>query len=143
VQPTGRTVRTAAELAAGVQLGEDDLEGRDLALSVLVDRDAASVVVHLDRPVAMERDLDAVAVPGRRFVDGVVDELPHEVQQPGTAGAADVHARTLADRVEALERLDGVGVVARLVGLRGLGGCSGHCSSGHQRAAPMASTRRP
>jgi hypothetical protein len=114
---------------------------------VLVDGDAAPVVGHLDRLVAVERDLDAVAVAGRGFVDGVVDELPHEVEQAGVAGAADVHAGALADGVEALEGLDGVGVVAAALGRgllgRGSGGCGGHGCSRHQRAAPMARTRRP
>ena len=117
MQAARRAVGAAAELAAGVQLGEHDLERRDLALGVLVDGDAAAVVGHLDRLVAVEGDLDAVGVAGRGLVDGVVDELPHEVEQAGVAGAADVHAGALADGVEAFEGLDGVGVVARLGGL--------------------------
>ena len=63
-----------------------------------------------------------LAVAGRGLVDGVVDELPHEVEQAVVAGAADVHAGALADGVEALEDLDGVGVVARLGGLCRRGG---------------------
>ena len=43
------------------------------------DGDAAAVVDDLDRSVAVEHDLDAVAVTGRGLVDRVVDQLPHEV----------------------------------------------------------------
>ena len=56
-----------------------------------------------------------VAVAGQRLVDGVVHDLPHEVVQAALAGRADVHARPLADGLEALEDLDRGGVVlARL-----------------------------
>ena len=54
--------------------------------------------------------LDAVA--GQRLVDRVVDDLVDEVVQPADAGRADVHAGPLADRLEALEDGDVLGVVA-------------------------------
>ena len=114
VQATRGAVGAAAELAAGVQFGEHDLERRHLLLGVAVDRNAAAVVGDLDRAVAVEGDLDAVGVAGGGFVDRVVDELPHQVEQPGVAGTADVHARSLANGVEPFERLDRVGVVAGL-----------------------------
>ena len=44
VQTAGDRVAAAAELAAGVQDGEDDLDGRLLLDLVDVDRDAAAVV---------------------------------------------------------------------------------------------------
>ena len=46
-------------------------------------------------------DLGGVAV--HRLVDGVVDDLPDQVVQSRAAHAADVHARALADGLEALE----------------------------------------
>ena len=64
-------------------------------------------------PSAQQGDVDAGAVAGHRLVDGVVDDLPDQVVQALQAGGADVHARALADRVEALEDLDVLGVVGR------------------------------
>ena len=62
------------------------------------------------------------AVARHRLVDRVVDDLPDQVVQPGEAGRADVHARPFADRIEAFEDLDRVGVVGRrgpgLIGVR-------------------------
>ena len=122
MEAAGDLVAAAAELAAGVQHGEHDL-GRALALvragRVRVDRDAAAVVVDAAAAVGQQRDVDAGAVAGHRLVDGVVDDLPDEVVQPGQAGRADVHAGALADRIEALENLDVLGAVvgARLVGV--------------------------
>ena len=78
-----------------------------------VDRDAATVVDDLDAAVGEHRDDDPVAVAGQRLVDGVVDDLPHQVVQAALAGRADVHARALAHRLEALEDLDRGGVVGR------------------------------
>jgi hypothetical protein len=49
-------------------------------------------------------------VPREVLVDGVVDDLPHEVVEPGAVvHVADVHAGALADRLEPLERGDAAG----------------------------------
>ena len=48
---------------------------------------------------------------GERLVDGVVDHLVDEVVEAARAGRADVHAGSLADRLEALEDGDVLGAV--------------------------------
>ena len=106
VQAAGHLVALAAELAACVQDGEHHLDGGDLLFRVLVDRDTAPVVVDRDRVVLMDPHLDLVAVSSERFVDGVVDDLVHQVVQAARTRRADVHARTLADRLQALEDLN-------------------------------------
>ena len=106
VQAAGHLVALAAELAAGVQDGEHDLNRRDFLLRVLIDGDTASVVVDADRVVRMDPYLDLVAVSGESFVHAVVDDLVHEVVQTARTRRADVHARTLADRFQALEDLN-------------------------------------
>src|SRR5699024_9373033 len=69
--------------------------------------------------VLHEGDVDGVGVPGHRLVDGVVDDLPHEVVQTALAGGADVHAGPLADGLEPLEDGDGARVViTRAAGVR-------------------------
>src|SRR5690606_20293901 len=55
--------------------------------------------------------LDERRVPVDDLVDGVVDDLPQQVVQPGGAGATDVHAGALADGLEALEDGDVTGGV--------------------------------
>ena len=111
MQAAGGRVGAAAELAAGVQLGEDHLDAGEAGAGLDVDRDAAAVVLDLDRPVVVEGDVDVVAVPGERLVDGVVDDLPEAVHEAAGVGGADVHARALADRLEALEDLQVAGGV--------------------------------
>ena len=60
----------------------------------------------------MDHDLDVVAEAGERLVDRVVEHLEHHVVQAGAVGrVADVHARALAHRVEALQHLDAVRIV--------------------------------
>ena len=112
VQPAGGGVGPAAELAPGVQFAEHDLEGADPLLGMPVDGDAAAVVDDLVGAVGVEGDPDPAGVAGGGFVDRVVDELPQQVGQALGAGAADVHAGALADRLQALEHLDGLGLVA-------------------------------
>ena len=79
---------------------------------VHVDRHAAAVVVDPDAAVGEQGDLDAVGVAGQRLVDGVVDDLPHQVVQAALGGRADVHAGALANRLEPLQDLDGTAGVA-------------------------------
>ena len=114
METTGDLVALAAELAAGMEHGEHDL-GRALALvatdRVGVDGDAAPVVLDAAAAVGEQGDADAVGEAGHRLVDGVVDDLPDEVVQAGEPGGADVHARALAHRIEALEHLDVLGAV--------------------------------
>ena len=60
MQAAGDLVAAAvAELAAGVQDGEDDLDGRLALLLHDRDGDAAAVVDHRDRVVGVDRDRDA------------------------------------------------------------------------------------
>ena len=117
VQSAGHLVAVVVELAAGMKHGQRDF-GRRLTAAVAIDRDAAAVVDHRDRLVDMDRDVDLIAIAGQRLVYRVVDDFVDEMVQAGGAGRADVHRRTLTDRLEALEDLDLVGAV--IVRVRGL-----------------------
>ena len=121
VQPAGDLVAVVVELAAGVQLGHHDLGRRALELVVVLDvgRNAAAVVDDGDRIVGVDHHLDVVAPAGQRLVDGVVEHLEHHVVQAGAVGGvADVHAGTLAHRLEALQYLDARRIVVFAVGRR-------------------------
>ncbi len=117
VQATGHLVAAAAELAAGVQLGEHELDGADALGGVQVGGDAAPVVLDPDRAVLHQGDVDGVGVARQGLVDRVVDDLPDQVVQAALAGGPDVHAGALADRLEALEHGDRAGVVGLAVRL--------------------------
>jgi hypothetical protein len=113
VEAAGHRVGPLLELAAGVERGEDRGQGRQLGLGVLVDGDAAAVVLDPDAPVAEEGDLDPAAVARHRFVDGVVHDLPDQVVEALGSGRSDVHGGAAADRLEALEDGDVLGSVRR------------------------------
>lgn len=57
---------------------------------------------HVRAPSGLELHGHGRGVSGLRLIDGVVDNLRHEVVQPLLARGADVHARPLADGLEAL-----------------------------------------
>jgi hypothetical protein len=81
VQPAGHRVRLAVELAARVQHGEDDLDRRALLGRMHVDRHTAAVVDDPHATVREQHHLDVVSKTGKRLVDGVVHDLPHQVVQ--------------------------------------------------------------
>ncbi len=93
------------EFAAGVEHGEDDLDGGhgDAVDGLVVDGDAAAVVDDGDGVVDVDGDVDAGGVAAERFVDGVVDDFVDEVVQALLAGGADVHGGAQADGGEAFE----------------------------------------
>ena len=111
VQAAGNFVAVLVEFAAGVQHGKHDLGSRTLGFVLVVELDAdgdtPAVIRHGDRVIAMNDDLDIVAMPGQRFVDGVVHHLKHHVMQARTVGSvADVHAGTLAHGLQTFKLLD-------------------------------------
>ena len=114
MQPAGHFVGVVVELAAGVELGHHNLRARAplRVFRVQLRRYATPVVYDTDRIVRVNGDGDLVAIAGERLVHRVVDYFEHHVMQPGAvAGIADVHARTLAYCLQALEHLDTAGVV--------------------------------
>ena len=82
VEATRGDVGAAVELRAGMQLGEDDLESGLAGLRVPVHGNAAAVVLdHHAAQVAGQGHADG----GRIAIDdvnGVVDDLPHEMVEP-------------------------------------------------------------
>ena len=86
VQSAGDLVAAAvAELAAGVQDGEHDLDRGALLLLHERDRDATAVVDDGDGVVRMDRDRDVVAVAGERLVNRVINNLVDEMVQTSHA----------------------------------------------------------
>src|SRR5690606_22883486 len=106
VQATGDLVAVVVELSAGVQHRHDHFRCRN-AFFMHVGRNTAAVVRHTDGLVAVDHHLDAVAVASQCLVDAVVDQLEHHVVQArAIVGIADVHTRTFADGIQALQDLD-------------------------------------
>src|SRR5690606_8702104 len=103
VQTAGGRVGAPAELAAGVQLGQDDLDTGQTGLRLDVDGNAPAVVPDLHRTVVVEDHVDVVAVAAEGLVHGIVDDLPQTVQQTATVGRPDVHAGPFTDGFEPLE----------------------------------------
>ena len=97
MQAAGDGVGLTVELAAGVQRGHDDFNGRPVLHRVVVHRDAAAVVPYAHAAVRQQRYFDPVAVSRQRLVDSVIYDLLDKVMQSALARGADIHARALAD----------------------------------------------
>jgi hypothetical protein len=117
VQAAGHLVGALVELAARMEIGEHELKRRHLLFRVHRDGDAAAVVLDGERSVGMDLDLDALAITGEGFVDRVVDDLVHAVVQTRLVRITDIHTRSLAHGLEALEALDVGSAVAFIAGV--------------------------
>ena len=111
VQAAGDLIAPAAELAARVQHGVDDLERGTARLRLNVDRNAAAVIHNGDGVALVDRHLNFRAVARKRFVDGVIHNFIDKVVQAAHRRRADVHARALAHRLKPLENLNFRGVI--------------------------------
>ena len=106
VQTAGDLIASAAELAARVQHGVDDLERGAPRLRLNVDGDTAAVIHNGDGVALVDRHLDLRAVARKRLVDGVIHNFVNEVVQSARGRGADIHARALAHRLQSFEHLD-------------------------------------
>ena len=113
VQTSRHLVATSAELAAGVELGHDDLQGGLALVFHDVDRDTTAVVGDRGGPVLVEGYLDPGAEPCQRLIGRVVDDLIDEVMETPVIGRPDVHPGTASDWLQTLQNLDGLGVIGR------------------------------
>ena len=151
VQAAGGDVRAAAELAAGVELGEDHLDAR-AARSWAPCRPGCRGRRRAPRPSrrrAASRRRGARRPPSASST-AVVDDLPQAVHQAAGVGRADVHPRALADRLQSLEHQEVVGVVRvvdRGSSVRAVRACSSNLSAATatnaSRPARDPVTRRP
>jgi hypothetical protein len=91
VQTARDLVGVLVEFPAGMELGHDDLGGRDALLGVQFGRDAAAVVGHADRAVGVSVTRDRVAMAGQRLVDGVVDDLVDHVVQAEPSSVSPIY----------------------------------------------------
>ena len=112
METAGEFVSPLAEFATGVQVGQHELDGRHTEFRVHVYRYASTVVLHRDGTIRMDRDRDNVTEAGEVFVDRVIEHLENGVVKTSFGGGiADIHSRTLADRLEALQLVNLSGII--------------------------------
>ena len=99
-------VGSLAELAAGVEIGHDEFEGRDLELGMDLHRNTAAIITNGDGSVGVNGDFDTCAVSGQMLVDRVIENLEDAVVESALIGISDVHARALTDGLESLQFVD-------------------------------------
>ncbi len=120
VQAARRGIGLAAELAARMQHGHDDLQRRFVGKArVRIDRDAAAIVADRQAAIGLQRHLDAAGMARHGFVHAVVEHFGGEVVEGAFIGAADVHAGAPADGFEPLQHFDMAGII--IAGGRGGG----------------------
>ena len=111
MQPAGNLVAVGVELPARMQVRHDHLRGGDTLL-VDVDRNSPAVVAHRDTLVGMDAHRDGIGVACEGLVNSVVDNLvDHVMQARSVIGVPDVHPRTLSHGFQALENLNGIGLI--------------------------------
>ena len=79
METAGKLVGPLAEFTTGVQVGQNELNGRDTEFRVHVYRYTSTVVLHRDGTIRVDRDRDDVTEAGEVFVDRVIEHLENGV----------------------------------------------------------------
>src|SRR5262249_49546301 len=120
MQAARRPIHLRVELSPRVQCAHDHFErGFVLELRLRIDGTAPPFVGTAAAAGGLNSDRDEAGTPGERLVHGIVAPLREKVVQRLLVGAADIHARTPAHRLEAFEHFDVAGGVAGLRSARG------------------------
>ena len=106
METAGNLIASAAELAAGVEHGEDHFQGALSGLLLNIHRDAAAVIGDGNHVPFFDADLNVGAEASQGLVDGVIHNFINQVVQAGGRGGADIHARPLAHRFQTFQNLN-------------------------------------
>ena len=72
-----------------------------------IGRDAAAVIAHRHRTIAVEDQLNRGGKPGLHLINRVVDDLErHVMQARAVIGVTDIHARSFTDRIKTAQHGD-------------------------------------
>ena len=105
------------KFASRVEGGHHHPRRRD-ALLMHLHRDAPAVVPHRAGAIRLQSHPYLVAVSRQVLVHGIVHNLVNQMVEPLGAHPADVHARALADCLQALQHRDAGGVILFLCCIR-------------------------
>jgi hypothetical protein len=106
VQAAGHLVSAAAEFAARVELGKDQVDRVASGLVVDADRNAAPVVADRNRIVRIDGNLYMRAETGKGFIYLVIHDLIDQMMKTSGRSRADIHSGTLSDCLKAFQHLD-------------------------------------
>ena len=111
MEPAGIFVGALAELAAGVQIRQHQLDGWHFELRMHVDGNAAPVVPHRNRTVDMDGHFNFRAVTGEMFIDRVIENFENHVMQAALIRVPNIHSGAFANGLEALQFVDLRGII--------------------------------
>ncbi len=119
VQTAGHLVAVLIELTAGVEDGENHLQGAAVLLLVHARRDASTIILDTDGIVFQDLYIYFRAETGHRLVYTVVHHLVYQVVKAPFSNVSDVHGRALSNGLQAFQDLDATGGIL-LFGRTGL-----------------------
>ena len=97
------------KFATRVKRRHDDFSCRFAFFFMKINRNTTTIVPDCDAIVGVNHYIHACAVPGKRFVDRVVNELLHHVLQTcAILGITDVHPRPTPHSVKSMQDFDAI-----------------------------------
>ena len=114
VETTGHLVAVLAELTAGMEHRQNDLESRTVLLLVHAGRNTSAIVLYCDGIVFVDEYFDVGTIACKSLVDTVVNHLIHKMMETPFTDITDVHRRSLPHGLKTFQNLNTVrGVLLR------------------------------
>ena len=112
VEAAREFISALAELAAGVEICQNEFDRGDSEFRVRIDGNTASVVLDGNRAVGVDRDRDEGAVAGKMLIDRVVEHFENGVVETAFGrGIANVHPGAFPHGLKAFEFVNLTGIV--------------------------------
>src|SRR5438309_2059996 len=99
MQTTGKLVSPLAELTTGMQIGEHELDSRNLKLGMNIDRDSATVISDRNRTIDVDGYFNFRTKAGQMLIDRVIKNLKNAMVQSSFVRITYIHSRPLPDGV--------------------------------------------
>ena len=133
VQTAGNLIGILIEFSARMKLGHDHFGCRNAFFLVNIGGNAAPVVAHRARTIAIQRHINAIRMTRQAFIDGVVHHFVNHVVQARTIPCvANIHAGAFANRLQSTQNFDGISPVFR----RSFGFLDGGIVIAHGKLSP-------
>ena len=102
MEAAGNLVIAAVELPARVEHGENHLESGQACFFLDAHRDAPAVIDNRNGIVFINGYINCITVAGQSLIHRIIDNLIYKVMESPYGSTANVHTRSLSDRLKPL-----------------------------------------
>ena len=114
MKTTRDLISILVELTTSMKHRHNNLKGGTMLFRMHIYRNTSSVINNPYGIVFKNEDLDIICITSKSLVNTVIDYLTHEMMETFDTCVSNIHCRTLAYSLQALQHLNMAGIVVIL-----------------------------